>query len=443
MINSDGIEKFSWRYYALKTYVDACFRYFYKVSIRGKENINLENINIYAPNHQNALMDALALLSIYNFQPVFLARSDIFKNKWINKILTFLKMLPVYRMRDGYGELQKNDATFIKTIEILENKRGIGIFPEGSHGLKKQLRSLKKGIARISLQALENSDGKMEINIVPIGMYYQDHHKKRSHLFIEIGKPFNISGFYEQYLSNPAIAHNQLLDELRTKLKNVMLHVENDDAYDTIEFLIELYDSMGRAFNKSGETIYDTHKNMIATCENLHENTPEKFDVLEKKCFRFKDYLSDCKISTAAAGLAMKKLSIAAIAMKSVLILAGTPFFIYSFIQNLIPFLLTSRLRKVPKEPQFISTMNFVGGIVFYPVFYILQAIVVLLLSGSWQWTLIYLFSLPFTFLFRDLWARQFAKLKMTIKLFNKRKEIKGLIENILQITGLRFYNGS
>jgi 1-acyl-sn-glycerol-3-phosphate acyltransferase len=443
MINSDGIEKFSWRYYALKTYVDACFRYFYKVSIRGKENIELGNINIYAPNHQNALMDALALLCIYNFQPVFLARSDLFKNRQISSILTFLKMLPVYRMRDGYGELQKNDATFIKTIEILENKRGIGIFPEGSHGLKKQLRSLKKGIARISLQALENSDGKMEINIVPIGMYYQDHHKKRSYLFIEIGKPFTISGFYKQYLSNPAIAHNQLLDELRTRLKNVMLHVENDHAYDTIEFLIEIYDSIGRALNKSGGTIFDTHKNLITTCENLHENTPEKFDVLEKKCIHFKAYLSDCKIPTAAAGLSMKKLSIASIAIKSILMLAGTPIFIYSFVQNLLPSLLTSRLRKVPKEPQFISSMSFVGGIVFYPVFYILQAIVVFLLSCSWQWALIYLFSLPFTFLFRDLWLRHFEKLKMTIKLFNRRNEIQDLIENIYQITGLRFQNGS
>ena len=119
MINSDGIEKFSWPYYALKTYVDFCFRYFYKVSIRGIENVDLENINIYAPNHQNALMDALALLSIYHVQPVFLARSDIFKNQRINSILTFLKILPVYRMRDGYGELEKNDATFSKTIEIL------------------------------------------------------------------------------------------------------------------------------------------------------------------------------------------------------------------------------------------------------------------------------------------------------------------------------------
>jgi 1-acyl-sn-glycerol-3-phosphate acyltransferase len=443
MINSDGIEKFSWPYYALKTYVDFCFRYFYKVSIRGIENVDLEKINIYAPNHQNALMDALALLSIYNFQPVFLARSDIFKNKRINSILTFLKILPVYRMRDGYGELQKNDATFSKTIEILENKRGIGIFPEGSHGLKKQIRNLKKGIARISLLALENSNGKMEINIVPIGIYYQDHHKKRSHLFIEIGKPFSISGFYEQYLSNPAIAHNQLLDELRRRMKSVMLHVENEDAYDTIEFLIDIYDSIGRALNESGETIFDTHKSLITTCENLHEKAPGKFDALEKKCIHFKAYLSDYKIPTEAIGLAMNKLNIVAIAIKSILVLAGIPLFIYSFLQNLLPSLLTSRLRKVPKEPQFISSMNFVGGIVFYPVFYILQVIVVLLLSGSWQWALIYLFSLPFTFLFRDLWARYFAKLKMAIKIFNKRNEIKGLIENIYQITGLRFQNGS
>jgi 1-acyl-sn-glycerol-3-phosphate acyltransferase len=439
MINSDGIEKFSWSYYVLKQYMGVCFRYFYKVSIRGKGNVDLEKINVYAPNHQNALMDALALLIIYNYQPVFLARSDIFKNKWISKILTFLKILPVYRMRDGYGELQKNDATFNKTLEIFENKRGIGIFPEGSHDLKKQLRNIKKGIARISLQALDNSDGTMEINIVPIGIYYQAHHKKRSHLFIEIGKPFNISDLYEQYKSNPAVAHNLLLDRLRTRLKTVMLHVENDEAYETIEFLIELYDSIGRTLQKKGEEIFDTQKELITISEKLHESKPEAFTTLENMCNVLKDYLFDKKIPVAAAGMALKKTRIATIAAKSVLILAGIPLFVYSFIQNLLPSIFTARLRKIPKEDQFISSLNFVGGMVFYPVFFIIQTIVVLFLSVSWQWALIYLVTLPITKVFSDYWKRHFAELLMTIKIFSKRETIKEHIENLFNLTGLRF----
>ena len=123
MTNARGIEKYSLPYAILKKYVDICFTLFYKIRIRGRENVNIKDVLIFAPNHQNALMDALAMLQVFKYQPVFLGRSDLFKSKTVTGILNFLKILPVYRIRDGYGELQKNDATFIKTIEVLENRQ--------------------------------------------------------------------------------------------------------------------------------------------------------------------------------------------------------------------------------------------------------------------------------------------------------------------------------
>ena len=57
----------------------------------GRENINPDDHLIFAPNHQNALMDALAVLFTTKGQPVFLARADIFKRKQLLQSFIFLK----------------------------------------------------------------------------------------------------------------------------------------------------------------------------------------------------------------------------------------------------------------------------------------------------------------------------------------------------------------
>src|SRR6056297_3019058 len=92
-----------------------------------------EKPSIITPNHQNALMDALAVLFAKNEPLVFLARSDIFKKKFVAAILYFLKILPIYRIRDGFDNLKNNQETFDHTVRVLSNKRGLVILPEGNH----------------------------------------------------------------------------------------------------------------------------------------------------------------------------------------------------------------------------------------------------------------------------------------------------------------------
>ncbi len=134
-MGKENIEKYS-RGYALLKYVAGFWHnniFYRKVIVLGRENINPDDHLIFAPNHQNALMDALAVLFTHKGQPVFLARADIFKKKIIAAILYFLKILPVYRIRDGFSTLKGNDEIFNKTIDVLRNKNGLVILPEGDH----------------------------------------------------------------------------------------------------------------------------------------------------------------------------------------------------------------------------------------------------------------------------------------------------------------------
>ena len=100
------------RLYAfLRPYVDWMFRRSYRhIQYVGKENIPTDGAIIFAPNHTNALCDAMAILGIDGSRKVFVARADIFRKPRTARILNWLKIMPIRRMRDGVDEVLHNDA---------------------------------------------------------------------------------------------------------------------------------------------------------------------------------------------------------------------------------------------------------------------------------------------------------------------------------------------
>jgi hypothetical protein len=89
-----GIENFSRTYYLLKKYIIFFMNRFYRISIANSDNRTPGEHIIYTPNHHNALIDALALHATLNADPIFMARSDIFAKKPLQRSLTYLKFYP-------------------------------------------------------------------------------------------------------------------------------------------------------------------------------------------------------------------------------------------------------------------------------------------------------------------------------------------------------------
>jgi 1-acyl-sn-glycerol-3-phosphate acyltransferase len=128
------------KWWLVAQYVFFLMRLFYrKIVVEGKENIPAKGPIIFAPNHQNALMDPLAVHYGAGLQTIFLARADIFKIPVLRNLFYWLKIIPVYRMRDGKENLGNNDASFNVAVEVLENGRSVGIFPEAAHSNQRRL----------------------------------------------------------------------------------------------------------------------------------------------------------------------------------------------------------------------------------------------------------------------------------------------------------------
>ena len=174
------IQDFNLAYAILRYYVDITLKLSYRnIRYVGRENIPQDGAVIYAPNHTNALMDALVILAMDRRAKVFVARADIFKIPILAKIFAFLKIMPIMRMRDGLDEVRRNNETIEKAVDVLRDKVPFCIFPEGQHQAKYSSLPLSKGIFRIAFQAQEMMPD-VPLYIVPVGIRYGNFFRFRS-----------------------------------------------------------------------------------------------------------------------------------------------------------------------------------------------------------------------------------------------------------------------
>ncbi|MBK8710831.1 MAG: 1-acyl-sn-glycerol-3-phosphate acyltransferase [Niastella sp.] len=152
------------------------------IQINASWALNSRGPLLIACNHPNSFLDAIIICTLFK-RPVYsLARGDVFKNKWIARILRSLYIFPVYRTSEGVENLEHNYATFEACIEIFKRNGIVLIFSEGLCINEWHLRPLKKGTARM---ALSSWDEGVALKIVPVAINYQRFHSynKDVHLF--------------------------------------------------------------------------------------------------------------------------------------------------------------------------------------------------------------------------------------------------------------------
>ncbi len=431
-----NIFKKSFAYTLLKNYVDVCFKLFYKVSYINKEKTPSKGKLIFAPNHQNALMDALAVLFSFTWQPVFLARSDIFANKTAARILSFLKILPVYRIRDGYDQLANNKDVFEQIFRVFDHDTPITILPEGNHDDRKLLRPLKKGIARMAFSYRHQKEEKQEIQIIPVGLNYSRHHHPGSNLHIRYGDPINISEFDEPYLENQAKGYNSFLSTLSERLKENILHISKTDHYNTISDLLDISKALLTARGYSQEMIFTFQKKIIDKIETNAEEKPQKTETLNQLNNELQAKLKQEKLTNYDFSQWDKSDSTLLNSVKMGLLALLSPLYLYAMVNNVIPGLIVKRISRLFKDPQFISTITFVATIVIYPLVQLLQSLLVGLVFQSFFVALIYAATLLPGFFFERFFTRTWKNLTKRLRIKRIKAEVDEIIISINDETG-------
>lgn len=408
--------------------------YYRRVTVLGLERIPTDKAVIFAANHQNALMDALAILFAANRPVVFLARADIFKKKWIARLLYFARILPVYRMHDGASQVEKNQTTFAETVWLLNNGSALAIMPEGAFSPGKQLLPLKKGISRIAFQTAASTDFKISLAIVPFGIDYEHPDKAGKHLLLRIGQAIDVSEFYGQYQSDPNQAMLRLREKLATSLKKEIIHVESLENARAYQLLGRLaYFAVEEEQNKR---LLRAEQFLIEQAVSRRLNSLQNSDPVLFADMMHRSVLLDKQLHQLGMNefvLVRNQPSGLMIALTLFWNLISLPVKIYGWIIHLLPYKVPQWFSRRVKDQQFVSSLNFGISFFLYPVWYVLLLIMMRIAGIAWSITIFAMLSWPYAGLFAFYQHRNWKHLKMAMRMRQMSAKQRDTLNNLLQ----------
>ncbi len=245
------------------------FFYFKKIEVKHANRIPKSGAVLFLGNHQNALLDALLIATKNGRFSYFLTRASVFSKPLISKVLKSLLMLPVYRIRDGWSNLTKNNRVFSKSSKLLSEGHAITIFPEGSHNLRRTVRPLSKGFTRIIFETLEAYPDTI-IHLVPVGLNFKNATKFGDSTLINFG---NVMSIDTCSIEDKSARVLELKSKVFDQLCKLTTHIETENYEQTLEAL----EAMNVDFLKP-ERVNSCIANNFSSCEKgqLKKDSPLK-----------------------------------------------------------------------------------------------------------------------------------------------------------------------
>lgn len=437
-IYEDDIKYTLLRHYIIDGHVKNCYSRF---SYSGADNIPENAAVILAPNHCNSLMDALVVLGGTNQKMVFGARADIFRKPLIAKLMTFFKILPMARMRDGARSVLANYEITEKIVEVIGNKVLFCMFAEGTHRMMHSMLPVKKGILRAATEAYNKFGDKLPIYIVPVGLEYGDYTEYHSTCYINFGKAINVTEVFD---SIEAENENQLYEPLREilaeKIKNQITYIKDDELYQSKWALLKAlrqnengYCFLNRC--KDPKKTLEGNQNTIRQIEVALSEQPDLVTQLLKDAETFDRDRKKAGISTYS--FASKKLPVN-ICIRGFLHLLSLPLYLFATITAAPAIIASSLIKKKVKDKAFHNTVHFGAKVVGTPISLLLSLVIFLLTMPHWAIALGLSAATIFSYNFFYDWNYSFRRLISDIRLHcNKglKRQFKQLCQQFQSIS--------
>ncbi|MBR7114914.1 MAG: 1-acyl-sn-glycerol-3-phosphate acyltransferase [Alistipes sp.] len=388
------IQDYNLWYNLLRYYVDSTLKLSYRnIRYVGRERIPTDGAIIYAPNHTNALMDALVVLAMDRRPKVFVARADIFKIPILAKIFTFLKIMPIMRIRDGMDEVRRNHETIDKAVDVLRDRIPFCIFPEGQHQAKYSSLPLSKGIFRIAFQAQELMPD-VPLYIVPIGMRYGSFFRFRSTVRVQVGEPINIREFIaENSQYTPQEQMNIVRDILTERMQQSIFHIPNDEDYDaTYEICAAVVKQQVRQLKGKDceecrnrlDAHFKANRLTVEQIALLKQNAPDRAAELLRLGREASTIRKSRHISLASVSI---KYPILSRILKTLFVLVALPYCLAAMVLTLPIKLLCAFLFTKLRDYAFRNSIRYLVNLVLWPVLIIIYTIAALFVL-PWPWAL-------------------------------------------------------
>jgi len=175
---------------------------------------------LVAVNHQNALVDSLIMGWLMPRRITMTAKATLAENPFISLFFRMMHVVPLRRMSDeprNNGELpfdrSRNQGAFREILNILHQNGTVLIFPEGKSHNETGLEPLKTGLARLALQARDET-ALSGLRILPIGLVFEDKGVPETVVGAYVAEPIDLDSWPDSNRAN-------LTAEIATRLRAV------------------------------------------------------------------------------------------------------------------------------------------------------------------------------------------------------------------------------
>ena len=170
-------------YKFVKGFTGTLFKIFYRIKVEGKINASEEDGYMICSNHIH-MFDPAFIMSNTKPKIAFMMKKELTEVPILGKILLKCGAFPVDR--------GKGDIGAVKTaIDILNKKKVLSIFPEGTRHKDGKFRDIKKGAALIAIKAKA-----MVVPVRIIGNY-----RLFSRMILRIGEPIDSTKYTKDELT--------------------------------------------------------------------------------------------------------------------------------------------------------------------------------------------------------------------------------------------------
>ena len=160
----------------------------------GVELFKTPKARLFAVNHNNSFLDAILVASQLPFKLHFLVRGDAMQGKTGKFLTKYFQMLPIWREREGRGNLKANYNTFAHCQSLWQRQGSLIIFTEGLCENDWHLKPFPKGTARLVWQAHQAG---LVLEIIPTGVNYEHFKGLGKQCEIRMGVPMGYADLLE------------------------------------------------------------------------------------------------------------------------------------------------------------------------------------------------------------------------------------------------------
>ncbi|HEX3999832.1 MAG TPA: lysophospholipid acyltransferase family protein [Pirellulales bacterium] len=393
--------------------------FFRRIDVEGRSNVPPAGPVLIVPNHTNAFVDPLVIITALRRPIMVTAKSALARNPLLRWLMSALRVVTFQRPQDAGQEgtdQRHNVRSMQRCREMLAAGAAVCIFPEGVSHSDPKLREFKAGAAKIALDFLRKDGNPGRLQIVPVGLLYTEKDRMRSDIWLRFGAPIDLERWLKDH---PDGAHGNidaLTKEIRQRVERLTLNFETRRESAILNWAAEIVATggesplaLGRA-EPSPADFFQLTARVRAGYQSLLPESRDELDRLSKQIRRYRAELRRRGIGAPEVYLPIHfGRALLFLVREMELIVVGAPMALVGAATHAVPYWTVRQLaRRLSKDKDHWASNVIYPGLVVFPLYYLIAYSAAWLLLPAF-WAVLFSVAMPYTGYYALLYGNRFS----------------------------------